>query len=445
MDLDLYKDLELFENYDLWLIIIGIAILCTAILPRLLSNKPSSIPMFLILLGFAAISLPFGLEAPDPFKYDKVTEHLTELGVIIALMGAGLKIDRLPGLKTWSSTWRLLSITMILTIALTVLIGWWIAAFVPATAMLLGAAIAPTDPVLASEVQITSPGQKEESMRDPGGDEELEIKEEDEVRFALTSEAGLNDGLAFPFTYMAVAMGLAGANPSNWILDWLLVDVLYKLTVAGIMGMVLGYLLGKILISTPSETPFAKMMMGLGALAGTLILYGTTQYVGGYGFIATFIGAVTLRNYERKHHYHESLHIFAEKSERILIAVIMIALGGAVAGGLLTPLTWPLILTAIIIVFVIRPVSGMIGLIGFNKAPIKERMAISFFGIRGVGSLYYLSYGLNQYNFPGSEEIWALVALVVIISVFVHGISASPVTKKLDEQREEKTGKKMRT
>lgn len=432
--MELYKELNILENYDLWMFIIGLAILGIAILPRVLSEYPLSMPIILLSMGYAAVALPLGLEAPSPLEQDTLTEHLTELGVIIALMGAGLKIDRPPGWKSWSSTWRLLAVTMILSIALAAIVGWWIAAFVPATAMLLGAVLAPTDPVLASEVQITSPGKEKGGFRAPG-ESELEIDDEDEVRFSLTSEAGMNDGLAFPFTYMAIAMVIAGAHPSNWILDWILIDVIYKLGVAGIMGVVLGYLLAKILMSAPASNPLAKALTGMGALAATLILYGATEYIGGYGFIATFIGAVTIRNYEKKHDYHESLHLFAEKSERILMALIMIALGAAIAGGLMAPLTWPLILSAIIIVFVVRPVSGIVGLIGFNKAPWRERLAISFFGIRGIGSLYYLSFALNEHEFPGKEEIWALVALVIVISVIVHGVTASPVTNKLDEMR----------
>jgi len=113
--------------------------------------------------------------------------------------------------------------------------------------------------------------------------------------------------------------------------------------------------------------------------------------------------------------------------------------------GLVVPLTWKLVLAAVIIVFVIRPVTGMVGLIGFDKIPVREKFAISFFGIRGIGSLYYLSYSLNQYDFPGSGELWALVTLIVIISFFSPGIPASPVIGKLNAQRKEKTGKKMRT
>lgn len=388
-------------------------------------------PMILLALGYAVVALPLGLRPPDPLEQGEITEHLTELGVIVSLMAAGLKIDRVPGLKAWSSTWRLLGITMMLSIVLTALTGWQLAAFLPATAVLLGAVIAPTDPVLAAEVQVGSPGN--------GSEEESGTEEaEDEVRFSLTSEAGLNDGLAFPFTHMALAMAVAGLHPGNWFQSWLLVDVFYKLGAGVVIGVALGYLLARIITAVPAKTRLAKTMIGMGSLAAALLIYGTTEYAGGYGFVATFAGAVTLRSYERKHEYHKSLHLFAEQAERIFMAVILLAFGGAIAGGLLEPLTWPLVVSAVLIVFILRPLSGIIGLLGFNRVSWKERLAISFFGIRGIGSLYYLSFALNRHEFPDAEKIWALVALVIVISVFVHGIFAAPVTSKLDKLREGK-------
>lgn len=434
--MEIEEALELLENYDLWLIVIGLALLATTILPRLLSKHPFSMPIVLLSLGYAAVALPLGLEAPDPQEHGDYAEHLTELGVIIAIMGVGLKIDRPPSLKGWSGTWRLLGITMVLTIALSALVGWWVAAFAPATAMLLGAVIAPTDPVLASDVEVGSPGEGSEDEEtedtDPTGHEE-----EDELRFSLTSEAGLNDGLAFPFTNMAIAMAIAGAHPANWIGTWLLIDVFFELGVAAIVGLGLGYLLARSLMAMPSKTKLAKSMTGLGALAATLLIYGVTEYAGGYGFIATFLGAVTIRNYHREHHYHEAMHLLIEKSERILTAAILIAFGGAMAGGLLEALSWPLVISALLIIFIVRPLSGILGMIGFKRAPWRERFAISFLGIRGIGSFYYLSYALNEEDFSGSDEIWALVALVVVISIFVHGITATPITEKLDALREQ--------
>ena len=435
--MEISEAFKALENYDLWLIIIGFALLATTVLPRLLADKPLSNPAVLLGagLGAAALAVPLGLEAPDPFEHGDYIEHVTELGVIIALMAAGLRIDRPPGLRRWASTWRLLGITMILTIGLAAIAGWWIAGFVPATAMLFGAVISPTDPVLASDVQVGAPMEGSEEAET----EEHDLtghREEDEMRFSLTSEAGLNDGLVFPFTNMAIAMALAGAHPANWIETWLLIDVAVKIGIALFMGLALGHLLARLLLSFPAETHLAKAMVGLGALAATLVVYGGTEYAGGYGFIATFIGAVVVRNHKREHEYQRFLFMFTEKTERVLTVLILLGLGAAIANGLLAPLTWPLALTAVLIVFVIRPISGVVGLIGFDRAPWRERLAISFFGVRGIGSLYYLAYALNEESFERAEEVWALVALTIVISVVVHGVTASPAMDKLDEMRE---------
>lgn len=440
--MDIEETFKAFKNYDLWLIILGLAILSFAVLPRLIAKYPITMPMLLLLLGYAAVALPLGLKGPDPMEHLSLAEHLTELGVIIALMGAGLNIDRKPSLKGWNGTWRLLGITMILSIAGAALVGWWIAAFAPATAMLLGAVLAPTDPVLASEVQVGAPGEGSEDEETEDSDE-TGHGEEDEVRFSLTSEAGLNDGLAFPFTNMAIAMAIAGAHPENWIKTWLLIDVLYKLGVAAIIGLGLGYGLAFLIFSMPAKTAISKSMVGLSALAATLFIYGVTQYLGGYGFIATFVGAVVIRNYKRRHEYHDSLHSLTEKIERLLTALILLSLGAAIAAGLFEPLNWQLIICAIIIVFLVRPLAGVAAMIGFDRAPWRDRFAISFFGIRGIGSLYYLSYALNEEHFEGAKELWALVGLVIVLSIVMHGLSGAPIMEKLDEMREQENKEKL--
>jgi NhaP-type Na+/H+ or K+/H+ antiporter len=425
---DLSKAFTLLEGYDLVLLTLGLAALAAAVVPRLLFDKPLTLPMVLLALGFAVFALPLGLESPDPLEQGKVTERLTELGVIVALMGAGLKLDRPPHWLTWRSTWLLLVITMPLTIAAAALLGWWVAGFVPATAMLLGAVIAPTDPVLASEVQVGAPGEGYEA---PAGEEE------DEVRFSLTAEAGLNDGLAFPFTYMAIAIAIAGPAPGNWIGSWFLVNVLYKLGVGFVVGLLLGWVLARTILAFPAETELAKAITGLSALAATLLVYGATEYAGGYGFIAVFVAAVVIRNYERDHEYQESLHIFTEQAENLLTAGIVLALGGAIAGGILAPLSWQVALVGILLVFVVRPLAGMIGLAYFPGIPWRERAAISFFGIRGIGSLYYLSYALNEAEFPAEEVLWALVAFVVMLSIIIHGLAGAPVMSALDKHRKQ--------
>lgn len=414
---------EIFQLYNLLLILIGIAILGLSILPRFIAELPVTDPLFYILFGFILFSLPFGIPAPDPLTQGHMTERLTEIGVIIALMTVGLKIDRPPGLKSWESAWRLIGITMPLTIGLAALVSWWVGFAIP-TAMLLGAVIAPTDPVLASEVQVEGPGgsTEEEPKEDADG-------REDEVRYALSAESGLNDGFVFPFTNLAIAMALVGVAPTNWLGEWILVDVLFKIAIGLVGGLVFGYLLARLVFIKPVEEPLPKAMLGLEALGGTFAVYGLIEFLGGYGFIGVFIAATVLRDYERRHAFYEPMHDLCEKSEQLLQITIMTLFGGAIAGGLLAPLTLELFFAAMAIVFIVRPVSGIVGLLGFDRS-WSERLAISFFGLRGIGTFYYLAYGLNQAPFTDPEAIWALAGATILISVIVLGISATPIIEK---------------
>src|SRR3954453_5151760 len=213
---------------DVVFALIGVGALLAGILPRLVERRPLSLPIAFLALGVVVSALPVGLPEIDPLTHPTIAEHLTEAGVIVALMGAGLKIDRPVGWRRWASTWRLLVIAMPVTIAAVALLGWWWAGLAPAVALLLGATLAPTDPVLAAEVQVGEPTDEEDS--------------EDEVRFALTSEAGLNDGLAFPFVYAALAM-LAAGGGLGWLAGWAVDDVLLK----GVIGVVGGGGGGKLL------------------------------------------------------------------------------------------------------------------------------------------------------------------------------------------------------
>ena len=205
----------------------GLSLLLAVFLPYALKTAALSAPVVLLGVG-ALIGL---LPVPSAVRLSPTAdrafiEHLTEFTVIIALMGVGLALDRPLPLRSlrswgqWGTTWRLLAIAMPLSIAGVALLGWGLG-LAPASAVLLGAVLAPTDPVLASDVQVEGPTTEQE-------DDET-IDEDDEVRFALTSEAGLNDGLAFPFTYAAIAISMAGAAPAGWLPEWLLVDVLWRL------------------------------------------------------------------------------------------------------------------------------------------------------------------------------------------------------------------------
>ena len=400
----------------------GAAALVAALLPRLLRRLPISVPMVVVAIGVVVFALVEGLPTPDPVEHSTIAVHLTEACVVVSLLGAGLALDRPVGWRRWATTWRLLAITMPLTIVVTALLGGWLLGLGAAAAVLLAAVLAPTDPVLATEVQVGEPTE--------------DVESEDEARFALTAEAGLNDGLAFPFTYAAIAMATVGAAPANWLADWLLLDVLWRLTAGVAVGIGLGWLLRTLFFSARSQQAgLAEKAEGFIALATVFLAYGLTELAEGYGFVAVFVCACTIRAAERAHGQHRTLHTYVEQVERLLTMALLVLLGGAVARGALADVTWAEVGLAALMLFVVRPAAGWLGL-SWGRTGRRERAVISFFGVRGIGSLYYLAYALEEAEFTGADQLWRVTVLIVLGSVVVHGVAATPVMARLDRRRE---------
>ena len=444
-------------QYRLVLALAGFAFVLAAWAPAYTKRRPLSLPMVLVTAGAVVFALPW-MPDVDPREHLVLTEHLTEFGVIIALLGAGLKLDRPIGLHRWGTTWRLLGVSMILTIAGTAVLGWAVAGLAPATALLLGAILAPTDPVLAADVQVGEPsvdppdgapddttdtstdvstdGSTDESGTD---DHTNDHDAEDDVRFSLTSEAGLNDGLAFPFVYAAIAM-VAHRSAGDWVGSWFLTDVVGRVAIGVAVGWAIGKVLGRLSFDPPGRlVALSDAQDGFVALAVTFIAYGVTELAHGYGFLAVFTAAVALRNSERGHSYHRVLHDFAGQVEQVVVVGLLILLGGAAATGLLSDLTWSGALIGLALIFVIRPLSGHLGLIG-SRTTKRERRAISFFGIRGVGSIYYLAFAVERAEFEQADEVWAIATFTILASIVIHGVTATPVMEYLDRRRARRLG-----
>lgn len=406
------------ELYIVALTLAGVLIALVAWLPLALKRLPLSLPIICIAAGIGIFLLPAVSLRPLPLSYPQITERFTELVVIIALMGAGLKLDRLFSWRRWSVTWRLLAITMPLSIAAITMIGGWGLGLGWTAALLLGACLAPTDPVLASDVQVGPP----------------KTGEEDEVRFGLTSEAGLNDGFAFPFVNLAIALALSADTGGPWVCDWLLHNVLWEIGVGIAGGWVVGWVFGWLTFKVPAESKLAKTGDGLIAIAATFVSYGLTEMVDCYGFLAVFVTALTLRRSHHDHDFHHEMHDITEQIERIAMMVLLILFGGALVNGLLDALRWTDVLAAAAIILVVRPVTGLIGLLGFH-ADWSEKATLAFFGIRGVGSFYYLAYALNHAPFGEAERLWAIVGLVALFSILLHGLTVTPAMRSLDRQQ----------
>ncbi|MEZ0542261.1 cation:proton antiporter [Fibrella arboris] len=404
-------------SYDLWLVIVALAILAVAWLPSLLADHPLSYPILFVMSGWLLYKLPLDLPNPLPMNSPALTTHLTELCVIIALTGTGLKIDRKFSWRGWRIPLRLIWLTMMVTIGVFAFLAWQWVGWPLATALFLAASLAPTDPVLAGDVQVGDPNE--------GG--------EDTVRFALTAEAGLNDGMAFPFVYLAISLALTTVPSSDSLVHWLLYDLLYRVGVGLLAGWLSGRLLAYLIFELPQRISIKTTAYGFVALAVTLTSYGVTELMHGYGFLAVFVAAITIRNHERTHEYHTYMHDFSDQMERLLVALLLLLFGGALAKGLLQALTLQDAWLGLTLLFLIRPLIGWLTLWKTNARGLK-RWIIASFGIRGIGSMFYIAYGLQKAPFADPGRIWALTGWIIVVSVFLHGILATPVMSRLDQR-----------
>lgn len=436
----------------------GACLLVAVALPALLRRYAVSPAMVLVLVGVVLGTTPLADGLTVDVEDDVallVVQHVTELAVLTALMGVGLALDRPLDLlrprtwRRWSPTWRLVGVAMPLTILGVALLGW--ALGLPlATALLLGAVLSPTDPVLASDVQVGGPGSGiAEEVTDAGDDggaprpyaeDPTEVSESGEVRFALTSEAGVNDGLAFPFVHAAVLV-VAGGPLLTGVVEWAARDLVLRIAVGVVVGVLWGRFLGAVAFrARAAPLRLAEQGEPLLALAAMAAAYGTAELLHGYGFLAVFACAMGLRAAEHRHDYHRDMHDVVQRLERLLTLLVLLLLGISFTSGLLEGLDWRGVAVGVVLVVVVRPATAWISLaVGPRRDPLagglgqRARLAVAFFGIRGIGSIYYLAWALGETDFEEASWLWATVGFTVALSVVLHGAAATPVMRRLDD------------
>ena len=264
------------------------------------------------------------------------------------------------------------------------------------------------------------------------------MEEDDELRFTLTSEAGLNDGLAFPFVYLAILMATEGAA-SHWGLEWVGYYLVGKVVIGVVAGIVVGRVLAYLAFRSRSAAlRVAERGESLLALAALVTSYGVGEVLGGYGFLSVFVCAMTFRSAERSHDYHAAMHEVVERLERLLTLFVLLVLGIALTRGLLDALDWRGVGIGLALILLMRPAAGLVALTPGSVAGAEarpdhaERWAVAFFGVRGVGSLYYLAYAAGEDAVLAEDWLWSTVAFTVVASVLVHGVLATPVMDRID-------------
>ena len=363
-------------------------------------------------LTAAAVMAGIGVDGLHPLENARLLEWVSEIVVVIALFATGLRLDRPPNLRSWGPVWRLLIVAMPLTIGAVTLFGVHAMGLSLGAAVVLGAILAPTDPVLAGDIGVGPPGEEDE--REPS--------------VALTGEAGLNDGLAFPFVFLGLYLL---ADEDGWGLEWLTADLIYAIPVGLAIGGAGGYLIAALAVRLRKRELLAPQLDGWMAIPTVLTVYGLAELAGAYGFLAAFAGGLGFRGYERSHNYNKRVHGGVETVEKfgelsvILLIGSMVTLDGLEAPGLSGWLLVPVLLLAI------RPLSVIVALAG-SGLDWRERAFIAWFGVRGVGSLYYAAVAVGAGALAGDARavVWTALACV-IVSVVVHGVSASPLERRL--------------
>lgn len=424
--------------FAIWAIIIGALLTTMALSGSLLKRLPLSTAMLYLAAGVGLGPVGWALMTPHPLLHAAILERVTEVALLISLFAAGLKLGLPLSDEHWRLPVRLAFVSMTLTVALIVVLGMVGLGLSLGAAVLLGGILAPTDPVLASDVQVEDAGDR------------------DRLRFSLTGEGGLNDGAAFPFVMLG--LGLLGLHELGaWGWRWLALDVVWGIAGGLLVGGALGTLIGKLVVylrSRHKESVGLDEFLVLGLIA---LAYGIAVLSHAYGFLAVFaaglalqrvkeqvtrngdspvaVGAAGLQSKQTQEAHatdpeHASAYMmqavrgFNEQLERIgEVAVVL------VVGAMLVFTRVPASAAWFVLLFfvVVRPVSVWLGLLG---APISrdQRVLISWFGIRGIGSIYYLMYAINHgLPAPLAEQIVAITLTTVTVSIVLHGISVTPL------------------
>jgi NhaP-type Na+/H+ or K+/H+ antiporter len=420
-----------------WFLLIGCLMLARGLAATTISRLPVTSAIVYLAFGLLLGPVVLGVFHFGAVEQSHVLETLTEIAVLISLFSAGVKMPVPITFKRWGPSFRLAWVSMSISVALMAAFAYYLLGLPLGAAILIGAILAPTDPVLATDVQVRHAG------------------DADSLRFTLTSEAGMNDGSAFPFVMLG--LGLLGAGElGEFAWRWALVDVIWATLGAVAIGMACGYALGRLGWMLRNQDPKHDVLDDLVGLGLIGVVYGVCVLAHAWGFLAVFFAGVALRQTELllsgAHKNRQGLLVpddpkadpandevpdepapltvsaeslvFKEHLERLSELTLVLLLGGMLT---LQDWSWRTWGTALFLFAVARPLSVMLGLAGTGTS-MRLRLIIGWFGVRGIGSVYYLMYAINN-GLPGAltHELTQITAVVVALSILVHGISVKPM------------------
>jgi len=422
------------SHFHYWYPLIGMLFLLVVLSSGIIKRAPISVAMIYLAIGWCFGR--FGWLEFDPAQHGKLLEMLAEIAVIVSLFSAGLKLRVRLRSPIWRLPIALATVSMAITVGLLTFYGVTVLALPIGLALVLGAIVAPTDPVLAADVQVSDAG------------------DTDALRFALTGEAGSNDGTAFPFVIIAMGLiGLQEFHPREW--EWWTSDVLWPIAGGLLLGALLGRAIGQLVVHLRRrhlEAVGYDDFLALGLIASS---YGAAIALHANGFLAVFATGLALRTVEREltgkevpsdmsqvlgtdeeiasDDEHAPAYLaaavlsFNEQLERLGQLTLVVVTGALLSQ---TGISLQAIILAAFLFLIVRPLSvGPFALIA--GMTLRQATMVSWFGIRGIGSLYYLFHVINH-GLPAQDAAWLMhvVLCVIAASVILHGISVTPLMRR---------------
>jgi len=409
----------LFEPYDLLMLAVGVVLLVTT-LERSLLNRLNVSPSFLyVAAGAAAAQALTGLIPDDPLQWMEVLKRVSELAVILGLIVLGLKVGRPITWSKWRSTTRLILIVMPATIAAVAVAAHLLFGVPIGPAILLGAILAPTDPILAGPL------------------EEHDARDESEHRFGLSSEAGLNDGLAFPFIYLGLYLTVEPDTVGSWIGRWAALDGVWAIGAALPIGWLIGFLAARWYLRQVEHDAFSHKRREFIPIAVLFVAYGVVEAIGAYGFLAAFTTGLAFRRQLDEHPEELGRFVnFTDSIDALAKAAVLILLGALLPWSALPALALPLAAFALVLIVVVRPGLTLLATVraGFT---IHDRLYWGWFGLRGIGSVYYMAYALSQ---DLDDELRLLILTItgatILASMVLHGLTVRPYLARWEGERD---------
>lgn len=421
-----------------WALLLGLLLIVMVLAGTLLPRLFVSSAMIYLGVGYLLGPQVLGLIALDPIRDAGVLGQAAEVAVLISLFAVGLKLGSTPLRDArWRPPLRLASACMVLSVGLVTAAGVWGLGLSLGAAVLLGAILAPTDPVLASGVQAG-----------PAVDT-------DRLRFSLAGEGGLNDGTAFPFVMLGLGLlGLHELGSGGW--RWWLMDLAWPTAAGLLVGAVLGALLGKLVVHLRTRHHQAMGLDEFLSLGLIAVAYGGAQLLSGYGFLAVFAAGLALQrvreqpqvgtrslartsdpgghSYEMRaahsHHASEAMSDavrgFNEQLEKLAEMGIVLLVGAMLSYATPSMALWwfvPLLFV------VLRPLAVSAGLAG-EAMSMPQRAMICWFGIRGIGSMFYLMFAIEHgLSEALAQQLLTITLVTIAASVVVHGVSVRPLMR----------------